>query len=193
MADLKLLTERVVEKEKTEIRQRVDEARENAEDEIQAARAKEEQSKIERKQTIDEQTKQKYQIRLNTLEVEKRDNILAAKQRILSKVLEDANHELDQIQAFEFKTFLANILTQFKDEGSVELLLGEKTSGLVSQEWVDETTGSQLKATLLNETVANKAGVLVQKEGIEYNFMFDALIENSRAELVRIIAKELFN
>lgn len=126
MADLKLLTERVVEKEKTEIRQRVDEARENAEDEIQAARAKEEQSKIERKQTIDEQTKQKYQIRLNTLEVEKRDNILAAKQRILSKVLEDANHELDQIQAFEFKTFLANILTQFKDEGSVELLLGEK-------------------------------------------------------------------
>ena len=55
------------------------------------------------------------------------------------------------------------------------------------------TTGSQLKATLLNETVANKAGVLVQKEGIEYNFMFDALIENSRAELVRIIAKELFN
>ncbi|MDN6385852.1 MAG: hypothetical protein L0J65_03755, partial [Alkalibacterium sp.] len=133
------------------------------------------------------------QIRLNTLEVEKRDNILAAKQRILSKVLEDANHELDQIQAFEFKTFLANILTQFKDEGSVELLLGEKTSGLVSQEWVDETTGSQLKATLLNETVANKAGVLVQKEGIEYNFMFDALIENSRAELVRIIAKELFN
>ena len=149
MADLKLLTERVVEKEKTEIRQRVDEARENAEDEIQAARAKEEQSKIERKQTIDEQTKQKYQIRLNTLEVEKRDNILAAKQRILSKVLEDANHELDQIQAFEFKTFLANILTQFKDEGDVELLLGEKTSGLVSQEWVDENNRITVESNII--------------------------------------------
>ncbi|WP_368644901.1 V-type ATP synthase subunit E family protein [Alkalibacterium putridalgicola] len=193
MADLKLLTERVVEKEKTAIRQRVEEARENAEDEIQAARAKEEQDKIVRKQTIDEQTQQKYKIRLNTLEVQKRNNILAAKQRVLSKVLEDANQELNQIQAPAFKKFLADILTQFKAEGSVELLLGEKTSGLVSQEWIDETTGTQLQATLSNETVDDKAGVLVQKEGVEYNFMFDALIEDSRSELIRIIAKELFN
>jgi V/A-type H+-transporting ATPase subunit E len=193
MADLKLLTERVVEKEKTAIRQRVEEARENAEDEIQAARAKEEQDKIVRKQTIDEQTQQKYKIRLNTLEVQKRNNILAAKQRVLSKVLEDANQELNQIQAPAFKKFLADILTQFKTEGSVELLLGEKTSGLVSQEWIDETTGTQLQATLSNETVDDKAGVLVQKEGVEYNFMFDALIEDSRSELIRIIAKELFN
>ncbi|GEK88038.1 V/A-type H+-transporting ATPase subunit E [Alkalibacterium putridalgicola] len=193
MADLKLLTERVVEKEKTAIRQRVEEARENAEDEIQAARAKEEQDKIVRKQTIDEQTQQKYKIRLNTLEVQKRNNILAAKQRVLSKVLEDANQELNQIQAPAFKKFLADILTQFKTEGSVELILGEKTSGLVSQEWIDETTGTQLQATLSNETVDDKAGVLVQKEGVEYNFMFDALIEDSRSELIRIIAKELFN
>ncbi|MFO8069753.1 MAG: hypothetical protein R6U02_07285 [Alkalibacterium sp.] len=193
MADLKLLTERVVEKEKTAIRQRVEEAREIAEEEVQAAHAKEEQDKIARKQLIDEQTQQKYKIRKNTLEVQKRINILAAKQSYLSKVLKDANQELDQIQAPAFKMFLADILTQFKDEGSVELVLGEKTSGLVSQEWIDETTGKQLQATLSNETVADKAGVLIKKVGIEYNFMFDALIEDARAELIRIITEELFN
>jgi len=193
MADLKLLTERVVEKEKTAIRQRVEEAREIAEEEVQAARAKEEQDKIARKQQIDEQTQQKYKIRKNTLEVQKRNNILAAKQSHLSKVLKDANQELDQIQEPAFKRFLADILTQFKAEGSIELVLGEKTSGLVSQEWIDETTGKQLQATLSNETVVDKAGVLVKKEGIEYNFMFDALVEDARTELVRIITAELFN
>lgn len=193
MAELKLLTERVVEKEKTAIRQRIEEAREIAEEEVQTAHAKEEQDKIARKQLIDEQAQQKYKIRKNTLEVQKRDNILAAKQSYLSKVLKDANQELDQIQAPAFKMFLADILTQFKDEGSVELVLGKKTSGLVSQEWIDETTGKQLQATLSNETVADKAGVLIKKVGVEYNFMFDALIEDARAELIRIITEELFN
>ncbi|GEK91719.1 hypothetical protein [Alkalibacterium kapii] len=193
MADLKLLTERVVEKEKTAIRQRVEKARKNAEDEIQAARAKEEQNRIEGKELIDEKSQQRYRIRLNTLEVQKRDNILAAKQRTLSKVLEDANEKLDQVQAPAFKKFLADILAQFKDEGSIELVLGDKTSELVTQEWIDQTTGPGLKATLSDRTVADRAGVLVEKEGIEYNFLFNALIEDARSELIPIIAKELFN
>ncbi|MDZ7835306.1 MAG: hypothetical protein U5K84_08105 [Alkalibacterium sp.] len=112
MADLKLLTERVVEKEKTAIRQRVEEAREIAEEEVQAARAKEEQDKIARKQLnrCNKRQQKTMKFEKNTLEVQKRNNILAAKQLNLSKVLKDANEELDQIQEPAFKRFLADIL-----------------------------------------------------------------------------------
>ncbi|API89250.1 hypothetical protein BKP56_08280 [Marinilactibacillus sp. 15R] len=192
MADLKLLTERVVEKEKAAIRQRVEEARKDAEDEIQAARVKEEQDKIARKLAIDEAAQQNYTIRKNTLEIQKRNNVLAAKQDILSRVIKDVKDEMNQISEADYKVFLAGVLSQFKNENKVTLVSGEKTVNLVDQEWINENTGSDLQATLSNETVNDEAGVLVQKDGIEYNFLFDALIDDAKSELIPIITKELF-
>ncbi|WP_080146272.1 hypothetical protein [Marinilactibacillus piezotolerans] len=193
MADLKLLTERVVEKEKAAIRQRVEEARKDAEDEIQAARAKEEQDKVARKQAIDADVQHQYTIRKNTLDIQKRNNVLAAKQAVLSKVLEDAKTALDHISEAKFKTFAANVLEQFKTEEQVEVVLGSKTAGMLDQAWLDQVTGTELQATLSNDVVQDEAGLLVQKGGIEYNFMFDALTEDARAELLPIITKELFD
>lgn len=192
MADLKLLTERVVEKEKAAIRQRVEEARKDAEDEIQAARVKEEQDKIARKQAIDEAAQHNYTIRKNTLEIQRRNNVLAAKQDILSRVIKDVKDEMNQISEADYKVFLAGVLSQFKNENKVTLVSGEKTVNLVDQEWVNENSGTDLRATLSNETVNDEAGVLVQKDGIEYNFLFDALIDDAKSELIPIITKELF-
>ncbi|WP_208558713.1 V-type ATP synthase subunit E [Marinilactibacillus kalidii] len=192
MADLKLLTERVVEKEKAAIRERVEEARKDAEDEIQAARAKQEQDKIARKQAIDEAAQNNYTIRKNTLEIQRRNDVLAAKQAILSRVFEDVKKETNHLEEADYKVFLTNVLSQFKEEKQVTLVSGEHTKGLVDQAWLDATTGPSFKATLSNEVVTDNAGVLVQKDGIEYNFLFDALIEDAKPELVPIITKELF-
>lgn len=126
MADLKLLTERVVEKEKAAIRQRVEEAQKDAEDEIQAARVKEEQDKIARKQAIAETAQNNYTIRKNTLEIQRRNNVLAAKQDILSKVIKDVKEEMNQISEADYKLFLAGVLNQFKHENKITLVSGEK-------------------------------------------------------------------
>lgn len=193
MADLKLLTERVVEKEKAAIRQRVEEAQKDAEDEIQAARVKEEQDKIARKQAIAETAQNNYTIRKNTLEIQRRNNVLAAKQDILSKVIKDVKEEMNQISEADYKLFLAGVLNQFKHENKITLVSGEKTVNLVDQAWINETTDPELVATLSNETISDEAGVLVQKDGIEYNFLFDALIDDAKSELIPIITKELFD
>lgn len=193
MADLKLLTERVVEKEKAAIRQRVEEAQKDAEDEIQAARVKEEQDKIARKQAIAETAQNNYTIRKNTLEIQRRNNVLAAKQDILSKVIKDVKEEMNQISEADYKLFLAGVLNQFKHENKITLVSGEKTVNLVDQAWINETIDPELVATLSNETISDEAGVLVQKDGIEYNFLFDALIDDAKSELIPIITKELFD
>lgn len=69
----------------------------------------------------------------------------------------------------------------------------KKTVNLVDQAWINETTDPELVATLSNETISDEAGVLVQKDGIEYNFLFDALIDDAKSELIPIITKELFD
>lgn len=193
MADLKLLTERVVEKEKTTLRQSVEEKKKNSEDEIQAASARAEQEKQEQKAVIDEELQQEYTIRKNTLDVQKRNDVLAHKQQILSKILADTKEQLKQVDQETFRTFLSDVLKQFEGQGEVGLVLGEQTQGLVDQDWLSQQNFSDLRITLNDETEQNEAGVIVQKDGIDYNFLFDELVDDMRTNLLPEISKELFN
>lgn len=193
MADLKLLTERVVEKEKAAIRSNIEEKRKNAEDEIQASKANAEQEKQTQKAAIDEEFEHEYNIRKNTLEIQKRNNVLKHKQEILSKVLADTKEQLANIDASTFQTFLSGVLNQFEGQGQVECILGEKSQGLVNQDWINQQDVSNLQVNLSNETVKDEAGVIIHKDGIEYNFLFNELVEDLKSELLPEISRDLFN
>lgn len=193
MADLKLLTERVVEKEKAVIRQDVEDERKKAEDEIQAARAKAEQEKHERKQAIDDELAREYSIRKNTLDIQKRNQILEQKQNVLAKVIQDVKKRLADTDQATFQSFLQGVLSQFEGQGQVNLVLGEASKGLVDQEWLNQQAISELTVTLKEETIKNEAGAIIQKDGVEYNFLFSELVDDKRTELLPSISNELFN
>lgn len=193
MADLKLLTERVVEKEKAAIRQDVEDERKKAEDEIQAARAKAEQEKHERKQAIDDELAREYSIRKNTLDIQKRNQILEQKQNVLAKVIQDVKKRLADTDQATFQSFLQSVLNQFEGQGQVNLVLGEDSKGLVDQEWLNQQAISELTVTLKEETIKNEAGAIIQKDGVEYNFLFSELVDDKRTELLPSISNELFN
>lgn len=193
MADLKLLTERVVEKEKAAIRQDVEDERKKAEDEIQAARAKAEQEKHERKQAIDDELAREYSIRKNTLDIQKRNQILEQKQNVLAKVIQDVKKRLADTDQATFQSFLQGVLNQFEGQGQVNLVLGEASKGLVDQEWLNQQAISELTVTLKEETIKNEAGAIIQKDGVEYNFLFSELVDDKRTELLPSISNELFN
>lgn len=193
MADLKLLTERVVEKEKAAIRQDVEDERKKAEDEIQAARAKAEQEKHERKQAIDDELAREYSIRKNTLDIQKRNQILEQKQNVLAKVIQDVKKRLADTDQATFQSFLQGVLSQFEGQGQVNLVLGEASKGLVDQEWLNQQAISELTVTLKEETIKNEAGAIIQKDGVEYNFLFSELVDDKRTELLPSISNELFN
>jgi V/A-type H+-transporting ATPase subunit E len=193
MADLKLLTERVVEKEKQAIREEIEDARKNAEDEIQAARAKAESEKLAQKEAIDEELQQDYTIRKNTVTIQKRNQTLEHKQTVLAKVIDDVKAQLKQVDESTFQSFLAGVLKQFENQGQVNLVLGEESASLVSQEWVEQQQIPGLEAKVQEDTVKQEAGVLVQKDGVEYNFLFSELVDDMRSELLPTISNELFN
>lgn len=193
MADLKLLTERVVEKEKTAIRQEIEEEKKKAEDDIQAARAKAEQDKQAQKEAIDEELKQEYAIRKNTLDIQKRNQILEHKQTVLAKVLADVKTELSEVDEATFQAFLSGVFNQFEGQGQVELKLGEQSKNLVDQSWLDQLSVTGLQVTLSAETEKREAGAIIQKDGVEYNFLFSELVDDMRTELLPSISQELFN
>lgn len=192
MADLKLLTERVVEKEKAAIRQEVEETKKQTEDDIQAFEAEEVQRRLQSKEEIKANYEQEYTIKKNTLNIKRRNDILAAKQVILTNVFEEAKLKLDHLNQESFKEFTLNVLNQFQGEREVRLKLGEKSAGAIDSTWLTSNEFNQLNVIFSEETVPKQSGLLIEKNGIEYNFLFDSLIEDAKMDILPEISKELF-
>jgi len=193
MADLKEMTERVVEREEETIRQDVEEKRKNVEDEIQSTKEKIEKEKERKKDSIEAEVEQNFLIQKNTLQNQQRNNILESKQTIISKLMDDAKKELNEINSEQFKSFTEGVLKQFESLEAVDLVVGEKTVGMIDQTWLDQLNLSGLDVNLSEETIRNKAGIIVQQKGIEYNFLLDELVEEIKSDIVSKISKELFN
>ncbi|GAA0352248.1 V-type ATPase subunit E [Alkalibacterium iburiense] len=192
MADLKLLTERVVEKEKAAIRERVEQAKVKAEDDLQAYEAEEVTTRQQLKEEIEEEYRREYEIKKNTLLIQKRNELLAAKQELLNKVFLDAIEELDNIDALTFQGFTKSVLNRF-DAGSVlTLSLGEKSADLIDRNWLSQNVPSHLTVDLSENTVSKKSGLIIEKEGIDYNFLFDSLVEDIKPEILPEISNHLF-
>lgn len=192
MADLKLLTERVIEKEKSAVQQQISAAEEKAQAELETAKQNAEVEKENRKKQIDERLKREHEISKNTLQVKKRNEILAVKQRILSDVYADAYDVLKTMDAKTTQTFLSNVLHQFEQQGQLEVVLGEETASKVDSSWVDNLAVEGTQVTLSAETIKEKAGAIIRKEGIEYNYLFDALIEDVKNDVVQPVSQQLF-
>ena len=192
MADLKLLTERVVEKEKTVLRQKVEQAKVEAKNEVQASQAAEIAASPPPKDDVKEKVQKEYGIRTNTLAIKKRDNILSAKQNLISKIFVDAKDTLNNLDEETFKTFVSNVLNRFESEKEVTLIFGERSKDLVSAAWIKENKPRNLNVHISDESVPNKSGLIVEKDGIDYNFIFDTLVEEIKSDVLSEISNELF-
>ncbi|EXJ24240.1 V-type ATP synthase subunit E [Alkalibacterium sp. AK22] len=192
MADLKLLTERIVEKEKAAIRDGIEKAKKEAEDDVQAAEAEAVQKRAQEKEAIKAEYEQEYTIKKNTLEIKRRNDVLAIKQDLLHKVFQEAKRELDQMDPSVFKTFVAGVILRFKSDEMISVRLGEKSADAISQDWLDANSPSTMDVRLLDETVPKRAGLLIEKDGIEYNFLFEALVEDAKMSILPDISEELF-
>lgn len=192
MADLKLLTERVVEKEKAVLRQKVEQAKVEAEKDIEASQAAEVAARKQQKEAVKEKVEKEYNIKTNTLKIKKRDKILSAKQNILNKIFVDANHNLNNLDEETFQTFVIKVLRRFENEKKVTLIFGEESKNLVSAAWVKANAPQSLVVHVSDDSIPNKSGLIVEKDGIDYNFIFDTLVEEIKSDVLSEISNELF-
>jgi len=193
MADLKEMTERVVDQEKETIRQEIEAKREEATEEVESARQNLEIQRDQKLKAIDFEMQEERQIQKSSLQNEHRNQILASKQKHITEVLNDAETKLDNIDDNDFQKFTKSVIQQFKQEDKIELILGEKSENKIRQEWLDAQGISNPEVTLSEETVNDESGVIVKQGGVEYNFLFSELISALKPELVSHITQELFN
>lgn len=192
MAKINELVEQVVRKETQAYQEKVEakraETKQALTDKQQALQA----DLVAEKSKVDEQLNTRYQITRQSQKIAHRDQLLREKQTLLNKVFSLAEDQLNNLSAEDFKAFVTDVLTQFKGQGDLMVKLGEHSQGLLDQGWLDSVAIEGINVQLSEELVPQNGGFILEKSGIQYNFLSDTLIQDAKQRLTVEISK-LFN
>ena len=193
MSDLKLLTERLIENKKSEVQVKIKEAEaEKAQLLEESARSLAEE-KAKQISLIDSRLARKFEQDKHTLQINKRNELLSEKQKMLKIVFNKAEEQMNQWTDMEFQQFLLSVLKQHKDSESIELILGQYSIDKVSNDWINTVSKEVVDIQLSAETISRKNGFILKKTGIEYNYLFDELVKDIKGQLVSSVSKQLFD
>ena len=193
MSDLKLITDRIIEKKKAEIQEKIRQTELEAKETIALAEVKLEEEKIKQMKLIDSRLAEDFEKNKNSLENQRRNEILAEKQHFLSAIFEDAQTTMEQWNESEFQQFLLSVLVQFNSLEKIELAIGEGSKNKVSESWITEVVQKSLPVNLTDKTISKKTGFIIKDQtGIQYNYLFDSLITEIRNQLIPSVSKKLF-
>jgi V/A-type H+-transporting ATPase subunit E len=193
VADLKLMIERLSEREKNSMNNQLTDAERKAELEIKRAEVDAEQTLAEQKEQITNDLKYEYEMKENTQDVTYRNAILREKQRVIQKAFKDAENKLNKISSEDFMQLVVTALDNVDVTKTVELYVGEKSEGLMDKEWLNQYLPWNNHVAVQEETVKNKGGVLVRVDNIDYNYFFDELIDENRYDLLAYVTNQLFS
>lgn len=135
-------------------------------------------------------------LKVSDLHVKSRNRILAAKQQVLDELFADAKEQLQNITAEDFAAFVERKLALVQLTGTVELVFGSKSAPLVSDTMIQRWQAQfepDLKIQVAKETIPNRSGVVFKQGEVEFNFIFEALLESKEEELSYQLIAFIFN
>lgn len=116
-----------------------------------------------------------YDRQLQSLQNKKRNDILKEKQMILGSVYQAVIEKMSAWDDETFQQFTESVLNQF--EGVVfTVTVGEQSKDYFTEAFKSHLQNGYSQMTISEETVPNKAGFIVEVDGIDYNFFFEQLI-----------------
>lgn len=192
MAKLKLMIERISEKEKNTIKNEIAEAERQAELEVLRAEKEAEQALVHEKEKLISDLEYDYSMKENTERVHYRNAILKEKQKVIQRTFKEARERLANISSEDFMGIVMSALENVDVTQRVEIFVGEKTADLMNKEWLNQQLPWNNHVNVQEELVKNKAGVLVRMNKIDYNYFFDELIQEYQNELLAYVTNELF-
>lgn len=180
MADITKLTSKIINEAQKKQTYLVAEAQEELAQNLQIKKQQLEKEKKQHLSRYEKELQRELSLKVSDLHVKMRNQVLAAKQGVLDELFLEAKQKLQQISAADFADFVLRKLASTPLTGEVELIFGEYTSTLVTPEmwtsWAQALTG---KMTLKKneQVIPNRSGVVFKQAEIEFNYLFEALLD----------------
>lgn len=145
----------------------------------------------------EEGTSRKERI-ISNAKLQVRNRKLEAKQQIIEEVFKNAVEKLADLPEQDFLNYIENRILSLDITGEENLILNANGKKIVNKEFVQnineklKAKGKQLKISISNETRDFKGGFILEKNGIEINNTFEALVNSIKEQLEYEVASVLF-
>ncbi len=136
---------------------------------------------------------------LSNAELKVRNEKLQSKQKIIEKVLEKSLEKLSSLSKEEYLYYIKERILNLPIDGDEKIIINLKDKLLITEDFINEINSELVKRgklgglSLSDETRDFKAGFILEKNGIEINNSFQALISSMKDELEYEVARVLFN
>lgn len=192
MANINELVERVVSKETNLLEEKVANRRIETHKALEKKKNEYREKLNLEKEKIDSKIKERYQISRQSQNIAHRDQLLTEKQSLLQEVFAAAQTALDQISTEELQAFFLDVVQQFKHQGQLMILLGEVSQEKITQAWLDTLNIEGVQLQLSPNIITQEGGFIIERGGIQYNFLNETLIQDAKTKMTVEIAR-LFN
>ncbi|WP_238882298.1 V-type ATP synthase subunit E [Clostridium sp. YIM B02551] len=128
-----------------------------------------------------------------------RNEKLAVKQKVMDEVFEKALEELCNMNLDAFKNYFKESILNLDITGDEVVILNEQNKKVIEQDFINEINnilkarGKKDGLTISSEVGNFKGGYILEKNGVEINNTFEALISSKKDELEYEVANLLFN
>lgn len=153
--------------------------------------------------TMIEKAKSEAQTRkervISGAELKARNEKLKAKQAIIEEVFNKSIDELCNLDKAKYSAFIKDSILALGIAGDEKLILNEEGKKIVDAALIVEinkelaSKGKKGELTINSEVGNFKGGFILEKDGIEINNTFEALVSSLKEELELEVARELFS
>ena len=133
---------------------------------------------------------------ISSSKLEARNEKLKAKQEVISEIFEMSIESLCNISEEEFKEFVRLTILNINIVGEQKIILNATGKKVIDSEFlleINKELKSKATITLNAETRNFKGGFILEKDGIEINNTFEALVNSLKDDLSTDVASMLFS
>lgn len=196
MSDIRKLTTKIVEDAQKKQAHLVEEAEKEIAKKERIKKQQLEKEVAAHLARYEKELQKELSLKVSDLHVKSRNRMLAAKQQVLDELFADAKEQLQNITAEDFDAFVERKLALVQLTGTVELVFGSKSAPLVSDAMIQRWQAQfepDLTIQVAKETIPNRSGVVFKQGEVEFNFIFEALLESKEEELSYQLIAFIFN
>ena len=196
MSDIRKLTTKIVEDAQKKQAHLIEEAEKEIAKKERIKKQQLEKEVAAHLARYEKELQKELSLKVSDLHVKSRNRMLAAKQQVLDELFADAKEQLQNITAEDFDAFVERKLALVQVTGTVELVFGSKSAPLVSETMIQRWQAQfepDLTIQVAKETIPNRSGVVFKQGEVEFNFIFEALLESKEEELSYQLIAFIFN
>ncbi|WP_124057643.1 hypothetical protein [Vaginisenegalia massiliensis] len=139
-----------------------------------------------RQHQLNEVTNQ-HQRQLQQLKNQERQSSLKSKQEVLNQLFEGALTMMTEWSSSEHIAFFERVISQYKDQ-PLDLILGEQTKDAFTD--IDLSRYPHLSVN--PEPIKGQAGFVLSDGKVEYNYLYQSLINDTRQDTSLKLANQVF-